>query len=351
MKFAILGDTHFGVRNGSQNFNDLFESFYKETFIPYLIENKITHVFQLGDLFDQRKKIDFNSLAECKRYFFEPLEDAGIELSTILGNHDLYFRESLKISSTGLILGEFSNINVYDDIETVILEDGTSIDMVPWICKENEERYTNFINNSKSDLCFGHFEIQNFAMYKNMESQHGLSSNLFKRYEGVYSGHYHTKSSKDNIHYVGTPYEMTWSDYNDPKGFHIFNTETRKLEFIQTPHTIFHRHEYNDEINDYSKYDIIEFQKKYINLIVEKKTDFYKFDQFLNKLYESNIHEIKILEDLSDFSEGDVDTESINIENTLDVLENYIDSVADESNSKDIKLFMKTLYIEALESL
>lgn len=305
----------------------------------------------MGDLFDQRKKIDFNSLSECKRYFFQPLEEAGIELSTLLGNHDLYFRESLKISSTGLILGEFSNINVYDDIETVILGDGTTIDIIPWICKENEEKFINYVKKSKSDLCFGHFEIQNFAMYKNMESQHGIPSSLFERYEGVYSGHYHTKSSRDNIHYVGTPYEMTWSDYNDPKGFHVFDTVTRKLEFIESQFTIFHRHEYNDEINNYSKFDITNFQKKYIKLVVENKTDFYKFDQFINKLYDSNIHELKILEDLSDFSEGDIDSESINIENTLDVLENYIDSIADESNKSDIKLFLRTLYLEAQESL
>lgn len=348
MKIAILGDTHFGVRNGNPAFHELFESFYSETFIPYLKEHNITTVFQLGDLFDQRKKIDFNSLAECKRYFFQPLEESGIQLYTLLGNHDLYFRESLKISSTGLILGEFSNINVYDDIETVSLGDGTSIDMVPWICKENEERYTDFIKNSNSDLCFGHFEIQNFAMYKNMESQHGISSSLFERYEGVYSGHYHTKSSRDNIHYVGTPYEMTWSDYNDPKGFHIFDTDTRKLEFIQTPHTIFLRHEYNDVLNNYSNVDITAFQKKYIKIVVENKTDFYQFDQFLKKLYESDTHEIKILEDLSDFKEGELD-ENISIENTLDVLETYIESVADDTNKKDIQLFMKSLYLEALE--
>lgn len=348
MKFAILGDTHFGVRNGNPNFHSLFESFYSETFIPYLIDNDIKHIFQLGDLFDQRKKIDFNSLAECKRYFFKPLQEAGIELSTLLGNHDLYFRESLKISSTGLLLGEFSNINIYDDIETISLEDGTSIDLIPWICKENEERYLNYIKTSTSDLCFGHFEIQNFAMYKNMESQHGISSDIFQRYEGVYSGHYHTKSHRDNIHYVGTPYEMTWSDYNDPKGFHIFDTTTRKLEFIQSPHTIFLRHEYNDKTINYSGFDITNFQKKYIKIVVEHKSDFYQFDQFLKRLYESNTYELKILEDLSDFKEGQLD-ETVKIENTLDVLEDYIESVADESNKQQIKFFIKNLYLEALE--
>jgi hypothetical protein len=142
---------------------------------------------------------------------------------------------------------------------------------------------------------------------------------------------------------------MTWSDYNDPKGFHVFDTTTRQLEFIESPHTMFERHVYNDELNDYSKFDISVFQKKFIKIVVEKKTDFYQFDLFLKKLYESDTHEIKILEDLSDFKEGSLDNETINIENTLDVLEGYIESVADESNKDSIKLFMKSLYLEALE--
>jgi DNA repair exonuclease SbcCD nuclease subunit len=351
MKFAILGDVHLGCRNDSPAFHELFESFYTNTFIPYLVEHEIDTVFQLGDLFDQRKKVNFNTLAESKRYLFQPLENLGIKFHTLLGNHDLYFRESLSVSSSALLLNEFSNITVYENLTTIHLEDGTSIDIVPWICKENEEEYTQFIKESKSDLCFGHFEIQNFAMYKNMESQHGIPASIFQRYEGVYSGHYHTKSSRDNVHYVGTPYEMTWSDYNDPKGFHVFDTATRQLEFIESPYTIFERHVYNDELNDYSKFDISEFQKKFIKVVVEKKTDFYQFDLFLKKLYESNTHEIKILEDLSDFKEGSLDNESINIENTLDVLEGYIESVADESNKDSIKLFMKSLYLEALEAI
>ena len=176
-----------------------------------------------------------------------------------------------------------------------------------------------------------------------------INYKMFAKYEGVYSGHFHTKSDKENIHYVGTPYEMTWSDYNDQKGFHIFDTETRQTEFVKNPYTMFLRHEYNDELVDYEKIDIEQFQQKYIKIVVVKKTDYYKFDQFLKKLYESNTYEIKILEDLSDFSEGVVDTSTISIENTLEVLEGYVDSVADDTNRDKIKSFMKSLYLDAKE--
>ena len=176
-----------------------------------------------------------------------------------------------------------------------------------------------------------------------------INYKMFAKYEGVYSGHFHTKSDRENIHYVGTPYEMTWSDYNDQKGFHIFDTETRQTEFIKNPYTMFLRHEYNDELVDYDKIDIEQFQQKYIKIVVVKKTDYYKFDQFLKKLYESDTYEIKILEDLSDFSEGSIDTEQVSIEDTAQVLEHYIDSVADDTNRDKVKSFMKGLFLEAKE--
>lgn len=277
------------------------------------------------------------------------MEEAGITLHTLIGNHDIYFRQSLSVNSTGLVLGEFKNIIVHDKPETIHL-DNTSIDIIPWICDENESKVFEFIRNSKSDLCCGHFEILNFHMFKGVESHGGLDPNTFSRYEGVYSGHYHTRSDQDNIHYVGTPYEMTWSDYNDPKGFQVFDTETRKAEFIESPYTIFLRHEYDDKKIDYNTIDIEQFQQKYIKIVVTNKNDYYLYDQFLNKLYKSEVHEIKILEDLSDFSEGSVNTEQVNIENTLEVLEHYIDSVADESNKDRISSFMKALYLEALNT-
>jgi len=348
MKICILGDTHFGVRNDSPNFQALQDKFYTNVFIPYLIENDIKTVFQLGDMFDRRKYINFSTLAESKRFFFQPLLDTGIELHTLLGNHDLYYRESLSVNSTGLLLGEFTNLIMYDK-PTKVMFDDTSVDVMPWICKENEEEAFEFIRDSKSDLCFGHFEILGFSMYKDMESHDGIAGNLFAKYEGVYSGHFHTKSDRENIHYVGTPYEMTWSDYNDQKGFHIFDTETRQTEFIKNPYTMFLRHEYNDELVDYDKIDIAQFQQKYIKIVVVKKTDYYKFDQFLKKLYESDTYEIKILEDLSDFSEGSIDTEQVSIEDTAQVLEHYIDSVADDTNCDKVKSFMKCLFLEAKE--
>jgi DNA repair exonuclease SbcCD nuclease subunit len=343
MKIAIVGDTHFGSRNDHKVFHDFFGKFYSDILFPYLKENDITKVIQLGDLFDRRKYINFYTLAESKKYFFDKLDN--VEFHTLVGNHDIYWRESLEVNSSSLVLGEYDNITVHTAPKTIMC-DNTSIDIIPWICDENKEQVIEFIKNSKSDICMGHFEIAGFSMYKGMEAHDGLDGNIFAKYELVLSGHYHTRSKKENIVYAGVPYEMTWSDYNDKKGFHVFDTETRKLEFIENPYSIFHRIQYDDskEMVDLNSLDL---KDCFVRLVVVNKTDYYKFDKYVNTLYNKGCYEIKIVEDLSEFTEGEV-SEEINLEDTVSVLSNYIDSVETDADTEKVKTFMKSLYIEAV---
>ena len=343
MKFAILGDCHYGVRNDSINFHKYFEKFYSEVFFPYCKENDIKLVFQLGDLFDRRKFINFNSLSECKRYFFDELENNNIQLITLLGNHDIYWKESLQVSSSGLILGEYQNILLIDEPFTYTIA-GTTIDLIPWICTENETDVFKFIDNSKSDLCFGHFEIAGFPMYRGMTAEEGLSHDMFAKYERVLSGHYHTRSKAENIEYIGTPYEMTWQDAYDPRGFSVFDTETRELEFVQNPFTIHTKLTYDDSQEVEMPIDL---KDKYVKVVVIHKSDLYKFDQFITKVYDLDPAEVKIIDDLSEFNEGTVD-EQINLEDTMSILDNYIESIQTNEDKEAIKKVMKELYIEAL---
>ena len=348
MKIAILGDTHFGVRGDSIKFHDYYRKFYENEFFPYLEKNNITNIFQLGDLFDRRKYINFNTLALAKDYFFNQIADRELKLFTLLGNHDIFWKESLEVSSTGLVLGEYRQyMNLIDSPRAIAFPDGTSIDMIPWICKENEKEVFEYIDQSKSDLCFGHFEIVGFPMYKGMVGNHGLSHEMFAKYERVLSGHYHTRSKQENIEYVGTPYEMTWQDYNDPRGFSVFDTKTRELEFIKNPYTIHEKITYDDKNRDPMDLSQIDLKDKYVKVAVINKTDLYKFDQFINELYTKDAYEIKIIEDFSEFTDGEISTD-INIEDTMSILSNYVDSVETDENKEEIKSVLKELYLEAI---
>ena len=346
MKVAIITDQHFGARGDSVQCLDYYEKFYNEVFFPELEEQDVKHILILGDTFDRRKFVNFNTLARAKRMFFDQAYVNGIFITMIAGNHDTYYKNTNDVNSLDLTLAEYENITIVTRPETINVH-GVPVCFLPWICADNYTDSMNEIKNTKAEICMGHLEIAGFAMYRGAESHDGLSKESFNKFDMVFSGHYHHKSDDGHVFYLGNPYELTWQDYNDPRGFHIFDLSTRKLEFIQNPFSLFERFEYDDTAFDPDGIDPNHFTDKYVKIVVVNKSDLYKFDKFINRVYQRNPLEVKIVEDFSEFTEGEVD-ENINLEDTSSVLSNYIDSLETEVDKEKIKSFMKTLYTEAL---
>jgi DNA repair exonuclease SbcCD nuclease subunit len=346
LKVAIITDQHFGARNDSIAFLDFFQKFYDDTFFPSLDAAGINTVLILGDTFDRRKYVNFYALDRAKKMFFDKLEERGIRVHMLAGNHDTYYKNTNDVNSPDLLLREYNNIDVIDSPETIVI-DGTSICMMPWICPENYQESLDEMKNTKAEICMGHFEIAGFAMHRGMESHEGLSKEIFDKFDMVFSGHYHHRSDDGHIYYLGNPYELTWQDYKDTRGFHLFDLERRELEFISNPNTMFERVEYDDKESDPIDLDLIDLTSKYVKLVVVNKTDYYKFDKFIQKLYNKGCYEIKIIEDFSEFEEGQID-EEINLEDTVSVLSNYVDSIETDVDKEQIKTFMRTLYTEAV---
>ena len=346
MKVAIITDQHFGARNDSIAFLDFFQKFYDDTFFPSLDAAGINTVLILGDTFDRRKYVNFYALDRAKKMFFDKLEERGIRVHMLAGNHDTYYKNTNDVNSPDLLLREYNNIDVIDSPETIVI-DGTSICMMPWICPENYQESIDEMKNTKAEICMGHFEIAGFAMHRGMESHDGLSKEIFDKFDMVFSGHYHHRSDDGHIYYLGNPYELTWQDFKDTRGFHLFDLERRELEFISNPNTMFERVEYDDKDCEPIDLDLIDLSGKYVKLVVVNKTDYYKFDKFIQKLYNKGCYEIKIIEDFSEFEEGQID-EEINLEDTVSVLSNYVDSIETDVDKEQIKTFMRTLYTEAV---
>jgi len=352
MKVAIITDQHFGARNDSIGFLDYFQKFYDETFFPVIDEQQINTVLILGDTFDRRKYVNFYTLQRAKEMFFDKLAARNITVYMLAGNHDTYYKNTNDVNSPDLLLCEYDNITVIDTPQTIHLNyKDTSADvlMLPWICAENYTLSMQEINNTSATICMGHLEIAGFAMHRGMESHEGLSKDLFKKFDMVFSGHYHHRSSSDHIYYLGNPYELTWQDYNDPRGFHLFNLEGRELEFIQNPNRMFVRLEYDDKETEPLDLNALDLKNMFTKLIVVNKTDYYKFDQFTQKLYNKGCADIKIVENFSEFEEGTIDGD-INLEDTMSVLENYVDSIQTDSDKEKIKQYMKELYTEAINT-
>jgi len=184
-----------------------------------------------------------------------------------------------------------------------------------------------------------------------MPSEEGLSRELFRKFSRTFSGHYHHKSSADGITYLGNPYQLTWQDYGDQRGFHIFDIEKDTLEFIANPFEMFYRINYDDKkdsITDITNIDMGPYKDTYVKVVVINKTNPYLFDKFMNSLYNVNPADITIVEDFTDPNEG-LDEVVDQAEDTLTILNKYVDSVQ-EQNIDNIRLknLLKQLYVEAI---
>ena len=205
-----------------------------------------------------------------------------------------------------------------------------------------------FLKTAKADILMGHLEIAGFQMNRGHFSEVGYDKELFRRFDTVFSGHFHHKSDDGHIFYLGTPYEIFWNDFNDPKGFHIFDTGTRELERIVNPYTLFKKIYYDDTDNDYNEHDVEQYRDNYVKLIVVNKKDLYQFDRFVDKLLLADAHDVKIVEDFSELDASNVSDDIVkNTEDTMTLLEKYIDDLDITLSKKRLKNTMKSLYNEA----
>ncbi len=355
MKIALITDQHFGGKQDSQTFCDYIERFYTNQFFPYLKENNISTVIDLGDTFDRRKYVNFQTLHRVKQFYFDVLMENDIQLHSIVGNHSTYFRNTNNVNSSELLYGHYENVVTYAGPATITL-DNTPIDLLPWINSENYDIMMEYIRNSKSQVGFGHLEVDGFAMYKGYVADSGLPKSLFNRYEVLCSGHYHHRSSQGNIHYLGAPYEITWNDYDDPRGFHIFDTKTRELTFIQNEYRLFEKIYYNDKSAvDWQNQDTGYYKNKVVKLIVEEKNNIADFENYVERLYKSELTDLTILEDLSEYSarySDDDESDDVEVGNTSTFLNEYVDSMPDDNVKREerikVKKLLQRIYDEAL---
>jgi DNA repair exonuclease SbcCD nuclease subunit len=342
MKVAIITDTHYGARKGSKYLHDYFELFYKNVFFPALKEHNIEAVIHMGDAFDSRKSIDYQSLEWAKRVVFEPLKKYDVHM--IIGNHDTYYKNTNSVNSPELLLQTYPNIKTYSD-PTEVNIGGLNILLIPWINQENETSTFKLIQKTSSKVAMGHLEFQGFRVNRQLVMEHGLDSKLFENFKRVYSGHYHTRSDNGKIFYLGNPYEMYWTDVNDTRGFHIFDTETLTHTPINNPYKLFYNIYYED--TPYQLFDATEYENKIVKVIVRKKSKPKDFEKFIDKLYSAKIQELKIVEnfDIIENENFAIDEE----ESTISILNRYIEESEFEFDKTIVKGIFEDLYKQACE--
>ena len=342
MKIAIITDTHYGARKGSKHIHDYFELFYKNVFFPSLEEHNIDTVIHMGDIFDSRKAIDLQSLEWAKKVVFEPLKKYKVH--AIIGNHDCYYKDTNYVNSPELLLNDYSNITTYSELAEINI-DGLGILLIPWINSQNYDNAKNVIQNCKSKIAMGHLEMNGFQATRGHVMENGMEVNVFDNFTRVYSGHFHTRSNDGKIYYLGNPYEMFWNDVNDPRGFHIFDTETLTHTPINNPYRLFYNIYYED--TPHQLFDFTEYDNKIVKVIVRQKTNSRNFERFIDKLYSCGVQDLKIVENfqLQENEEFAISEE----ENTITILNRYVDESEIDLDKSKIKGILQDIYKLARE--
>ena len=348
MKIALITDTHYGARKSSKLFHDYFEKFYNDIFFPTIKERKIEHAIHLGDSFDNRKTIDFWALNWAKEHVYDKFKELGINVHTIVGNHDVYYKNTNEVNAVDSLLESYDNVVRYSSATEIDI-DGFQTLLLPWICQDNYDESMKAIKNTKCKSAFGHLELNGFQLFPGMvqtNAHMNMDVSAFKKLDVVFSGHYHTRSNDGKIFYLGNPYQIFWNDAGDKRGFHIFDTDTYELEFIPNPYTMFEKVYYED--TNYKLYDARHLKDKIVKVIVRKKTSQLEFDKFVDKIDKAGCYDLKVVENF-EIDDEEVEFSSEESADTLTLLNKYIEESEFDLDKEVVKNIMKDVYREACE--
>lgn len=343
MKVAVITDTHAGIRNDSPVFYDYFKKSY-DWFFDTLEDQRITHIIHLGDVFDRRKFINIQTANRNRLDFLDRLN--MYETVIIQGNHDEYYKNTGMVNSLQELIGDrYRNISILPQIMNYTV-DGVKILLVPWINDANKEGSLKVIESSDALVCMGHLDLHGFEEQKGSFSDHGLEASLFKHFRDVYSGHFHHRSKRDNVTYIGAFCEHTWADWNDDKGFSIFDTSDLSMTFYKNPYSIFKMFEYDEEK---TLPNIEGIANTFTRIVVSNKTDPIKFDGFMNEVAKHNPYDVSVIEQSIMQSVQTPEGETIlNVDDTLKITQDYIENSLDTHLDKKIlSAYLTDIFREA----
>ena len=353
MLTALITDTHFGVRGDNPLFYSYFDEFLDGVFFPMLEKKGIKKIIHLGDLNDRRKYMNYQTLAWADT-FFKRCADRGIQMDVIAGNHDTYYKSTNAINSPELLFSKYKNVTIYSETQEV---DG--ILYVPWINQENKETTLQLIRDTECEIVMGHLELTGYTMFKGVVCHDGMNPDIFHKFKSVYTGHFHTKNISGNVTYLGCPWDLIFTDADDVKGFHLWDSADDSLEFIENPYKMYWKLYYDDsgaeKVDDLllSSVNYTKIKDTYVKVYVKGKNNPVWYDRYIARISESGPASLTIVEDYVSQDPKGEEIASIT-EDTLSILKDSIKDYSDLIPSKEkedrIQNLLSDLYIEALKS-
>ncbi len=212
-KAALFTDIHFGLKSNSATHNQDCEDFVDWYIAKAKEEGCETGIF-LGDWHHNRNSLNITTMDYSLRAL-EKLGKAFDQFFFFPGNHDLYYKDKRDIHSV-----EFGKYIPGVTIVHKPFTDG-DVTLCPWLVGDEWKS----IQKNKSRYIFGHFELPHFYMNAMVQMpDHGeVQLDHFKGYELGFSGHFHKRQSKGNMHYIGNAFPHNYADaWDDERGMTVF---------------------------------------------------------------------------------------------------------------------------------
>lgn len=230
-KGAFLTDIHFGKKSNSDVHNQDCLNFI-DWFCQQVQEDpEIDYIGFLGDWNENRSALNIATL----NYSYKgakKLNDLGLPVFFVVGNHDLYHRHTREIHSI-VPFQEFSNFTVIDEPK-VFTNIGNGALLSPYLF---HEEYANLANMLTLPFWAGHFEFKGFRVTGyNVLMPTGPDHTDFAGPKAILSGHFHQRQIKDNIVYTGNCFPMDFGDAGDfERGMTKYSHVDESIEFIDWP--------------------------------------------------------------------------------------------------------------------
>lgn len=294
----MFGDLHVYAHLSRIQFEDIAIDFLHYV-LNYCKKNKIEHVWFLGDWFHVKNKLyvpPFIKSIEALKYF----KQAGINITFLIGNHDAPQQDSTDFSVMYAFepYGKVIPLYEWQDIGD------TRIHYLSYTHELPQFEYKQDGNN----VLLGHLDVEKFVMESGMECHDGFKISDFKKFDQVFTGHFHKHQIRENVVYVGSPYQTRYSERFDEKGFAVFDTDTLDWKF-----EIYSEAPKFKEI-DLDNYDSGNIQGNFVRIKTHKDND--NLEEIKNKLLSlgaetvdfifENSNEEKELNMIEDLTMGDM---------------------------------------------
>ncbi len=346
MKVAIIADSHIGKGNDSGLLLDNCERFFTKVFFPYVKAHGIDTVYDLGDTFDRRKYSNHRTTQRAQRFFIDPMREATSEGAFVhmTGNHETWPHQQGNELNTwqALFGGNLPENFVMVNDEPVVNGDCT---FMPWLSPEVTERSLPYIDRGNRYL-FAHLEFAGFETSEGIFQVSGMDHRTFSKFDRVYSGHFHRKSERDNVTYVGSTGQYTWADYGDQRGFHVLDLDSGQLDFVPNPYESFKKVFYDDgrKTREQMLEEASGHSDKFVKLVVTAKSDPSVFDSVIDAI-EASTSEVTVVDDHMRAQEVEIDVGAS--EDTMTILRNAAQTLPASVDRVRVTGILEELYVEA----